>query len=125
MTSTPGVSGQPQNHDLGEPSLRPEDQEPKKSGSSPQLPDLDLPQSELDLTMTFESIMAEPEARSKDPDVQIVQKRASNVMKLAQENERLQAELRAMTARLEAAERKQQELAERASRSQERSAPSS
>ena len=47
-----------------------------------------------------------------------LQKRASNVLKLTQENEKLQAELRAMTARLEAAERKQQELAERAARSQ-------
>jgi len=40
-----------------------------------------------------------------------VQKRASNVMKLTQENEKLKEELRAMSARLEAAERKRQELA--------------
>lgn len=42
-----------------------------------------------------------------------VSKRASNVLKLAQENEKLKEELRAMNARLEAAERKQQELRQR------------
>ncbi len=49
-----------------------------------------------------------------------VQKRASNVLKLSMENEKLKAELRAMNERLEAAERRQQELreaAERASKS--------
>jgi hypothetical protein len=39
-----------------------------------------------------------------------VQKRASNVLKLTQENAKLQEELKAMNARLEAAERKQAEL---------------
>ena len=39
-----------------------------------------------------------------------MQKRASNVVKLAQENEKLKAELRAMTERLEAAERKRAKL---------------
>ena len=42
-----------------------------------------------------------------------VQKRASNVLKLSQENESLKEQLRAMTERLEAAERKQRELEER------------
>ncbi len=41
-----------------------------------------------------------------------VQKRASNVMRLAEQNEKLKAELRAMTERLEAAERRQRELAQ-------------
>ena len=41
-------------------------------------------------------------------------KRASNVMKLSQENESLKEQLRAMTERLEAAERKQRELEQRA-----------
>lgn len=41
-----------------------------------------------------------------------VQKRASNIMKLAEENEKLNAQLRAMTERLEAAERKRQAIAE-------------
>jgi outer membrane murein-binding lipoprotein Lpp len=39
-----------------------------------------------------------------------VQKRASNVLKLSQEHEKLKEELRAMTERLEAAERKQKEF---------------
>ena len=42
-----------------------------------------------------------------------VQKRQSNVMKLTEQNEKLKEELRAMTERLEAAERKQQELKQR------------
>ncbi|KAL4067870.1 hypothetical protein J3A83DRAFT_3764829 [Scleroderma citrinum] len=42
--------------------------------------------------------------------VERVQKRASNVLKLTQEHEKLKEELRAMTARLEAAERRRQEL---------------
>ena len=45
-----------------------------------------------------------------------VQKRQSNVMKLAEQNERLKEELRAMTERLEAAERKQKDLESRAQR---------
>lgn len=45
------------------------------------------------------------------------------MLKLTQENEKLQAELRAMTARLEAAERKQQELAARAAREQAQGRP--
>jgi outer membrane murein-binding lipoprotein Lpp len=40
-----------------------------------------------------------------------VQKRASNVLKLAQENEKLKLELKAMSDRLEAAERRREELA--------------
>ncbi|KAI0950650.1 hypothetical protein AcV7_009048 [Taiwanofungus camphoratus] len=85
-----------------------------KSSSSPRLPDLDLSQSEFDLTKTLESILANPILHNEDPEAETVQKRASNVFKLSQENEKLKAELRAMTERLEAAERKQQELAKRA-----------
>ncbi|KIJ69244.1 hypothetical protein HYDPIDRAFT_105845 [Hydnomerulius pinastri MD-312] len=47
------------------------------------------------------------------PSAEKVQKRASNVLKLSQENEKLKEELRAMTARLEAAERRRQEIANR------------
>ena len=47
------------------------------------------------------------------PSSERVQKRASNVLKLTQENEKLKEELRAMTARLEAAERRRQEIANR------------
>ncbi|KAI0721053.1 hypothetical protein C8T65DRAFT_632075 [Cerioporus squamosus] len=78
--------------------------------------DLELPESNLDLTMTFNTILAEAEPA---PEMDRVQKRQSNVMKLAEQNEKLKEELRAMTERLEAAERKQRELE---SRKQRRSA---
>lgn len=52
-------------------------------------------------------------SKFSEPQAEKVQKRASNVMKLTQENEKLKEELKAMTARLEAAERKRQELASR------------
>lgn len=54
-----------------------------------------------------------------------VQKRASNVLKLTQENEKLKEELRAMTARLEAAERRRQEIANRQLQQTQQPAPSS
>ncbi|KAL6300551.1 hypothetical protein BKA93DRAFT_828998 [Sparassis latifolia] len=92
-----------------------------RTPSSPPLVDVDLPQSELDLTMTFESILAES-SRASNPEVEIVQKRASNVLKLTQENEKLKAELRAMTERLEAAERRQRELRQKVGRPGEGSA---
>ncbi|KAI0093916.1 hypothetical protein BDY19DRAFT_902619 [Irpex rosettiformis] len=75
----------------------------------PKLPDLDLPQSSLDLTMTFDTILSSANT-SPEPETDKVQKRASNVLKLAQENAKLQEELKAMNARLEAAEKKQAEL---------------
>ncbi|CAL1704544.1 unnamed protein product [Somion occarium] len=77
----------------------------------PRLPDLELPQSELDLTVTFESLLSEVTGKTAEPEeTQKVQKRASNVLKLAQENAKLQEELRAMNERLEAAQRRQEEL---------------
>lgn len=42
-----------------------------------------------------------------------VKKRASNILKLTEENEKLAAELKAVTDRLEAAERRRRELAHR------------
>jgi hypothetical protein len=42
--------------------------------------------------------------------VEKAQKRASSVMKLTQENEKLMAELKAMTERIEVADRKRQEI---------------
>ncbi|KAG1768388.1 hypothetical protein EDD22DRAFT_772280, partial [Suillus occidentalis] len=95
---------------------------------SPALPE--IPPAELDLTFSFDTIMgfskfrnhSESDHNHRLPNTGItvtsyraekVQKRASNVMKLTQENEKLKEELRAMTARLEAAERKRQELASR------------
>ncbi|TRM59344.1 hypothetical protein BD626DRAFT_508048 [Schizophyllum amplum] len=43
-----------------------------------------------------------------------VSKRASNVLKLAEENDKLNEQLKAMTERLEAAERRRAELAKKA-----------
>ncbi|KAI9064480.1 hypothetical protein FKP32DRAFT_1570640 [Trametes sanguinea] len=80
--------------------------------SSPAKLDIELPESNLDLTMDFNSIMAAQAEGQKSEEMDKVQKRASNVMKLAEQNERLKAELRAMTERLEAAERRQRELAQ-------------
>ncbi|KAF9246280.1 hypothetical protein BU15DRAFT_40217, partial [Melanogaster broomeanus] len=74
---------------------------------SPSLPEIPAPN--LDLTLSFDSIL-ESFTTSEPPHAERVQKRASNVLKLTQENEKLKEELRAMTARLEAAERKRQEI---------------
>lgn len=48
-----------------------------------------------------------------DRGTEKVKKRQSNVLKLSEENEKLKAQLKAMTDRLEAAERKREELAGR------------
>ncbi|OCH94946.1 hypothetical protein OBBRIDRAFT_788683 [Obba rivulosa] len=82
--------------------------------------ELEIPPSELDLTLTFESILAETSS-SDEPEAKAVHKRASNVMKLSEENEKLKEELRMLTERLEAAERKQQELRQKAARSEDES----
>ncbi|KAG2157293.1 hypothetical protein DEU56DRAFT_13442 [Suillus clintonianus] len=82
---------------------------PRSETPSPTLPE--IPAAELDLTFSFDTIMGF--SKISEPQAEKVQKRASNVMKLTQENEKLKEELRAMTARLEAAERKRQELASR------------
>ncbi|KAI9571306.1 hypothetical protein HD554DRAFT_2169147 [Boletus coccyginus] len=82
---------------------------PASRTPSPSLPD--IPAADLDLTFSFNSIMGTN--ASAEPHVERVQKRASNVLKLTQENEKLKEELRAMTARLEAAERRRQEIAHR------------
>ncbi|KAH7924594.1 hypothetical protein BV22DRAFT_1195843 [Leucogyrophana mollusca] len=82
----------------------------RQSSSSPALPE--IPPAELDLTFSLDSIIGAQGAlgNNADPHAEKVMKRASNVMKLTQENEKLKEELRAMTARLEAAERKRLEL---------------
>ncbi|GLB35014.1 hypothetical protein LshimejAT787_0205790 [Lyophyllum shimeji] len=69
------------------------------------LPEIPADILDLDLEMTS---LIHPTTK---PDVEKVQKRASNVLKLAQENEKLRAELKAMTDRLEAAERRRERLA--------------
>ncbi|TBU50821.1 hypothetical protein BD309DRAFT_944751 [Dichomitus squalens] len=83
--------------------------------TEPQRLDLELPEANLDLTMTFNSILKGPDPPEDAHETERVQKRASNVMKLAEQNEKLKAELRAMTERLEAAERRQKDLEARRS----------
>ncbi|KAG1877925.1 hypothetical protein DFJ58DRAFT_753251 [Suillus subalutaceus] len=88
---------------------------PRPETPAPALPE--IPAAELDLTFSFDTIMGF--SKISEPQAEKVQKRASNVMKLTQENEKLKEELRAMTTRLEAAERKRQELASRFSKQQQ------
>ncbi|KAF8350762.1 hypothetical protein F5887DRAFT_940818 [Amanita rubescens] len=52
----------------------------------------------------------------QSPGEEKVKKRASNILKLTEENEKLKAELKAVTDRLEAAERRRKELREREQR---------
>jgi len=67
----------------------------------------DLPEiPTVDLSFEFSSFIDPASAA----EAAKVQKRASNVMKLAQENEKLKAELKAMTDRLEDAERRREQL---------------
>jgi len=82
---------------------------PASRTPSPSLPE--IPAADLDLTLSFDSILGTN--KSAEPHVERVQKRASSVLKLTQENEKLKEELKAMTARLEAAERRRQEIANR------------
>ncbi|KAF9457174.1 hypothetical protein BDZ94DRAFT_261882 [Collybia nuda] len=69
------------------------------------LPEIPAPDLDLDLSSIIGSSNADVNSK--------VQKRASNVMKLSQENEKLKAELKAMSDRLEAAERRREELAKK------------
>jgi hypothetical protein len=55
-------------------------------------------------------------ARTCERREERVKKRASNILKLTEENEKLKAELKAVTDRLEAAERRRKELREREQR---------
>ncbi|PBK96796.1 hypothetical protein ARMGADRAFT_1061331 [Armillaria gallica] len=88
--------------------------------ASPLLPEIPT-SSNLDFDLS--SIIS----GSSDPDVdqEKVKKRASNVQKLAEENEKLKAELKAMTDRLEAAERKRAQLAQKRNKQQHILEPSS
>ncbi|KAF8078009.1 hypothetical protein FPV67DRAFT_25698 [Lyophyllum atratum] len=108
--------------DLDASSLEPADEQfssndPHRS-TSPVLPLPDIPDSTLDLDLSL--ILSTP---SSNAEVEKVQKRASNVLKLSQENEKLKAELKAMTDRLEAAERRREKLARKEQKIME--APSS
>ncbi|EJD53015.1 hypothetical protein AURDEDRAFT_110819 [Auricularia subglabra TFB-10046 SS5] len=72
-----------------------------------------LPSPDLDGELLSYAIEVElkDEVSRIDP---VVKKRASNVLKLAEENSRLTAELKALSDRLEAAERKKREAEEAA-----------
>ncbi|KDQ60765.1 hypothetical protein JAAARDRAFT_55503 [Jaapia argillacea MUCL 33604] len=78
-----------------------------RTWSRPNLPEI----PKEDFQISFEDILGT--TLEEEPEVARVQKRASNVMKLSQENEKLNAELKAMADRLEAAERKREELERR------------
>ncbi|KAG6879522.1 hypothetical protein C0992_001855 [Termitomyces sp. T32_za158] len=69
----------------------------------------EIPGANLDLELDMTTILGTP----SNADTEKVQKRVSNVMKLSQENEKLRAELKAMTDRLERVERRRDELARR------------
>ncbi|TFK54940.1 hypothetical protein OE88DRAFT_980018 [Heliocybe sulcata] len=85
--------------------------EDSEAMQSPNLPE--LPKHELEFS--FDSILRDGNSEfAAGPEVERVQKRASNVLKLSQENEKLNAELKAMTERIEAAERRRKELEEKA-----------
>ncbi|KIY50863.1 hypothetical protein FISHEDRAFT_71177 [Fistulina hepatica ATCC 64428] len=89
-----------------------EDEQAQPSAQPLLLPEI-AQSSSLDIDLSefigpSESTESAPEqATSK------LQKRASNVLKLAEENEKLVAELKAMTDRLKAAERRRAELAKK------------
>ncbi|KAJ7709960.1 hypothetical protein B0H17DRAFT_915578, partial [Mycena rosella] len=69
---------------------------------SPLLPEI----PGADLALDLDSIL-----NASNPESDKVKKRASNVLKLSQENEKLKAELKAMSDRLEAAEKRREQLA--------------
>ncbi|TFY80996.1 hypothetical protein EWM64_g3015 [Hericium alpestre] len=86
--------------------LRRASEDDAETSSLPPLPE--IPPPELDLTISLDSILGATSSSAEGSDK--VQKRASNVLKLAEENEKLKQELRAMSDRLEAAERRRAEL---------------
>ncbi|KAI0064662.1 hypothetical protein BV25DRAFT_1914349 [Artomyces pyxidatus] len=77
----------------------------------PPLPPLPKPDLDVSLDLDLDSIIG-PSFTSSSFDK--MQKRASNVMKLSEENDKLKEELRAMTERIEAAERRRADLEKRA-----------
>ncbi|TDL24802.1 hypothetical protein BD410DRAFT_801561 [Rickenella mellea] len=78
---------------------------------SPGLPKLPAPS--LDVSIPLDQIIGDPPTGLDDVDskkLEEVEKRASHVQKLAEENAKLEAELKEMSERLEAAERKREGL---------------
>ncbi|KAJ7285892.1 hypothetical protein C8J57DRAFT_1286146 [Mycena rebaudengoi] len=72
---------------------------------SPLLPEIPGSDLELDLNSILNV------GGATEPESEKVKKRASNVLKLSQENEKLKEELKALSDRLEAAERRRAQLA--------------
>ncbi|KAL1673358.1 hypothetical protein EV122DRAFT_270622 [Schizophyllum commune] len=87
--------------------------EPQDSLPKPLLPEIS---SSSDFGVDLASIIGTPPSEETDR----VSKRASNVLKLAEENDKLNEQLKAMTERLEAAERRRAELAKKAQQQQQR-----
>ncbi|TFK98934.1 hypothetical protein BDV98DRAFT_571974 [Pterulicium gracile] len=85
---------------------------------SPSLPALGIGNTGSGFALDLNSILGSDLSNAPPEEIQKVQKRASNVMKLAQENDKLQKELKEMAERLEAAERKKEELERRAQEDQ-------
>ncbi|KIK08689.1 hypothetical protein K443DRAFT_84473, partial [Laccaria amethystina LaAM-08-1] len=73
----------------------------KDHSVSSMLPEIPIP----DLKLDFSDIIGPTSAEEEK-----VQKRASDVLKLTEKNEKLKAELKAMTDRIEAAERRKIQL---------------
>jgi len=95
---------------------------PPKSFPSPVLPD--IPSGDLTIDLGLTSLEnSQPDMATASPDYAKLHRRASNVLKLSEENNKLKEELAAMTARIEAAERRRTEL--RARSQQVMEAPSS
>ncbi|KAK7014909.1 hypothetical protein R3P38DRAFT_2998336 [Favolaschia claudopus] len=89
-------------------SVEPPQEAAGRSEARSSSPVLDLPEIPGgDLEFDLDSILK----TKPDPDSERVKKRASNVLKLSQENEKLKEELRAMQERLEKAEARREQLA--------------
>ncbi|KAL5511235.1 hypothetical protein ACEPAH_4450 [Sanghuangporus vaninii] len=72
-----------------------------------------LPETKLDLSFSFDQIIGDMKFDEADIDPkkkEQMEKRQSNVMRLTEENEKLNAELKAMSERLAAAERRTQAI---------------
>ncbi|KAL1743934.1 hypothetical protein HDZ31DRAFT_83043 [Schizophyllum fasciatum] len=89
--------------------------DPQDALAKPLLPEIS---SSSDFGMDLSSIIGTPPSEETDR----VSKRASNVLKLAEENDKLNEQLKAMTERLEAAERRRAELAKKAQQQRTREA---
>ncbi|KAH6918644.1 hypothetical protein BKA70DRAFT_1416629 [Coprinopsis sp. MPI-PUGE-AT-0042] len=92
--------------------------------TSPLLPD--IPSGELSLDLDLKAIVDSGSVEQEDSArFAKLQNRASNVLRLSEENDKLKEELAAMTARLEAAERRKTELKGRSQQQHMMEPPSS